>query len=1620
MAETNANSQTVSSQETKAQTKDDSLIYSEEPCEVSEDLLADDLAIVPLEEELSIVPVESVEAVENMQDAPEAAGQDQALSSTPREVENDVQSPSLEELKSSIKEALIQQQEGSREDEDEAEIEPAAGEETSQTQPQSQIQSQSDAQSIAQIEPQAGGEEGATGISSSGRGYGFQSSFEAQGVIGLEDVGPIDPTMLQYSLPRAKDKLFFGEEEEKDSDDLDPDANINTAYVYEDDSVTVDAYADPESNNGVLTVTISGIPTGWGVSDGAYDDSGNLVGTGSYNNITGTWTIILSAGTTLNGGPILTPPADSDVDALDLICTVTETDSSTGKTGTVTETFDVIVDAVADQSDVDAQDNSGTEGATLAINITGQTGEEVNNGVGADDGSENIVNYEISGVPSGFTLSAGSETYPGSGVYILTSIELAGLTITPADPNFSGSISLQVTMYTTENPVTDTDFDTTNDDNFDYDFFTMTWEGDADKPTLSVDDAYVKEDNSIFVPVSAQLSDTDGSEFLTVTISGVPASWNFTGAGWVQTGVDTYEIVLPAGSNYSDGFTVSPPADSDVDLGGISVTATATEISNGDTESVSDMITVYVDAVADIPNLATQNANGEEGTVIALDITTSVNDTDGSEIIEVVKIGNLPTGATLTDGVYNISEDTWYVDYADLAGLGINVPYGVTSSFTLNVESVAYEQNTSGSEIDLSDNRASAYDTIEICVKADDEPEISDDTADVDESNLSPFTFVHDSLSVDFGNDTPGDVSGNGTYDIGSLTSEGVPITVTYDAATDTYTGTAGAQPIFALVVYSNGEYNFTLLGTIDHPDDTDPNDYLTLDFGVTATDSEGDTADAEIHIRVYDDGPVAVDDYGHFNASTGHYDGNVLDNDTMSMDEDNDVTLVTYGTNSEIVPDDGTDVRIDGTYGYLVISNDGEYTYTLFDTTFGSGYTSTSSSLDPLEADVAGIQSSITKDGITVAVANSGNYDISWVDTADGSGLGIDNLDTSDSTKVWPIGEAFDISFAQEADTVTITIGELGSNNNSGNHGAECIIAFADGSTQSVEVQFVASEINNGYFTFTLDSDDYGSSDITSVELYSSNSGQYCGASFLLNDVEATHEAVSTVDEFTYTLTDGDGDSDTAIIRFEADPPNSDLIVGQNVDDDATSTVPHLVNGDYGIIDGQDGMDILVGDAGGSKDVPQTQDYNFVFVLDFSGSMGSISDPNSRVSLLKDAVSNLVEDFSTYQDGEIVVHVTPFGTTTKTEATFTITDAGSFAQFETYLDSLNASGYTNYEDALQDAITWLNGSDPLDGNAITTTYFVSDGKPNKYIDANGTIRYDTGSLPMDEILGITDGTNEVAEIQALSDDVIAVGINASSAMMDNLNQIDTGADAINIDDPNDLSYILAGTNPISILSGAGDDVIIGGEGDDLIFGDVLFTDMLADLHGLTTEDAAGWEVFERLETGESMVEPSWTRTDTIDYILDNMQELAQESTDPQGDGRLGGNDTLYGGAGDDIIFGQEGDDLIVGGEGNDVLNGGSGADTFVFENIGDGVDTITDFDAGEGDVINLYSILSGFDPLTDDITDFVMMTSNGADTAIFVDIMGNGGVTEMIELVMLEGVTSFDLNQGIETNAIV
>ena len=82
------------------------------------------------------------------------------------------------------------------------------------------------------------------------------------------------------------------------------------------------------------------------------------------------------------------------------------------------------------------------------------------------------------------------------------------------------------------------------------------------------------------------------------------------------------------------------------------------------------------------------------------------------------------------------------------------------------------------------------------------------------------------------------------------------------------------------------------------------------------------------------------------------------------------------------------------------------------------------------------------------------------------------------------------------------------------------------------------------------------------------------------------------------------------------------------------------------------------------------------------------------------------------------------------------------------------------------------------------------------------------------------------------------------------------------------------------------------------------------------------------------------------------------------------GADRLFGGHGNDTLAGGAGDDTLVGGNGADLMTGGAGKDTFVFDHLADviaisnparPVDTITDFDALGGDVLDFTgSVLAG------------------------------------------------------------
>ncbi|MGB7272706.1 MAG: calcium-binding protein [Geitlerinemataceae cyanobacterium] len=162
-----------------------------------------------------------------------------------------------------------------------------------------------------------------------------------------------------------------------------------------------------------------------------------------------------------------------------------------------------------------------------------------------------------------------------------------------------------------------------------------------------------------------------------------------------------------------------------------------------------------------------------------------------------------------------------------------------------------------------------------------------------------------------------------------------------------------------------------------------------------------------------------------------------------------------------------------------------------------------------------------------------------------------------------------------------------------------------------------------------------------------------------------------------------------------------------------------------------------------------------------------------------------------------------------------------------------------------------------------------------------------------------------------------------------------------------------------TLCGGQGNDIVLGGDGNDRLFGDL----------------------------GD-------------DYLNGNQGEDVLEGKN--------GNDTLQGGQGNDVLLGGEGNDVLIGDLDRDVLTGGSGADTFILRTdtaVNDPLlaDTITDFQAGEGDKIGLTGEISAvnlvfevFDSNADGIADATRLRLDiGSGSTLLgivlnsVDVMG-------------------------------
>ncbi|MCB9987990.1 MAG: type I secretion C-terminal target domain-containing protein [Rhodospirillales bacterium] len=1648
------------------------------------------------------------------------------------------------------------------------------------------------------------GSESIAGFIISGVPAGFSLNVGTDNLDGTWSVDPADIAALQITAPTdfvgSLNLTVTAIAEETTLSDLEPDFTDNVAtndvdikvqwlpvshdpilsvgdqIVDEDSTITFPVIANLApggTGNEVLTVTVTGIDPTWSLQ----------FNEGSYDAGTGTWTYTAPAGQDYSGQLTMGPFPDSDVDLTGLQASASVYEPASGTTSSVDAIpFDIIVDAVADTPDVDANGIVGHVNTALDI--------EASASVTDTDGSESITGFIISGVPAGFSLNVGTDNLDGT--WNVAPGDIASLQITsPTD--FVGTVNLTVTAIAEETNTSDVEPDLTDNIATASTDIAVTWLPVAGNPFTNIGDVIVKEDGSVNVPIVATLSsEGSGNEILTVTVTGIGPGWGFSApVGTYNAGTGTWTVVLPAGESLSTVMTFTPPADSDIDLNGLVATATAYEPATDTSASATDGFDIIVDAVADTPNLNASNANGEEGTTIALNISTSVTDTDGSETISVVRISGVPAGTTLTAGT-EVAPGVWELSTADLPGLGINVPDGVTGNYTLDVESVATEAPVSDNEVDFTDNEASAFDVIRLCIKEDDAPEIAPEEKTVDETNLGPIV-VNDSVSVNYGADT-GSVAANGGFFSGvTLMSGGIPVLVTLVG--NTYTGKAGAETIFTMALQPNGNYQFTLLGTLDHPDKTDPNDSIMLQFGLTATDNEGDATNSVITINVLDDGLTAHHDVNDYQVINGGTNGNVITGlnggpgaaDDLSNDLDNTVTQVRFGTTTVNVPDGGS-TTIDGNYGQLEIFSNGTYNYTLFGGTGGvsvdhefnetlefpllsGGVAISGDALNNLGIYTDDLKTDGPSTGTITFVSEGAGFNNTFgmYTVADDGTLQTAEIIIRNGNNPAPGTEySFSADANQEIAFFIIANGYTENSSYSGidlnngtlqfvykygtaeeraaniaDDGADVALIYTNNTTLADTVlQGAVYHTTERGSTNNLNTDDSvrvvsGLADASDSEVLRigfedlPNLGDQDYEDIIFDVTYATESHECPIDVFEYTLTDGDGDSSVANLTLDGEcPPPVDVCVVVNncgydlcVKEDGSI----FVNVDAQVTGGN-GNEILTllltgvaagwgfsgagwaatGNPGEYKvTLPAGQKlYDGGFVLappadsdvDLTGLSvkASVYDPDTDstvmsqdgFSIFVDAVADaptldVSMPSSSYNtgagerwdviDGEDITSwnykywgsgisqpFTIIGAVTDTDGSESIThytvilpavlsdfgitfSAGTeiapgvweisaadavglqivfpsipVPDGKTYAwqnpDYIIPQGIHEFVVTAHSAETNLSGQEcnPFDNTASTTKVVeVTIVSSPLVLDLDGDgvelVSVSEGVLFDMDNDGVADKTGWVGA----DDGLLAIDINGDGVINDHTELFGTAVtDGFAVL----ASYDINGDGVINDTDAVWSDLIVWQDANqDGISQDTEMSGLSSvgiSSINLSAVETSYWQDGNWISHEGTFLYEDGREGQIVDAWFSFYNGAnGLEPTEISGDDSA---NAIYGSSRDDVLYGQGGDDMLFGGAGDDVLYGGAGADTFGFDSLAKGIDTIADFDLEGGDRLDFTQILEQFDPVSNAINDFVYVADNGTDTVIAIDVSGTGDISNAVGVVVLEGVTGLSAEE--------
>jgi Ca2+-binding RTX toxin-like protein len=361
------------------------------------------------------------------------------------------------------------------------------------------------------------------------------------------------------------------------------------------------------------------------------------------------------------------------------------------------------------------------------------------------------------------------------------------------------------------------------------------------------------------------------------------------------------------------------------------------------------------------------------------------------------------------------------------------------------------------------------------------------------------------------------------------------------------------------------------------------------------------------------------------------------------------------------------------------------------------------------------------------------------------------------------------------------------------------------------------------------------------------------------------------------------------------------------------------------GVVDGGDGLDLLVGGAladilaGGTGDdalVGGTGDDvltggagSDVFGLD--GGADRITDFDAGADRLALAGATLLS--ATVSGGATVL--TYAGGSVRVEGVTNL----SLSQWQALTTGAILAGTAG-----DDLLSSTAGQDALVGGAGLDTVSWSTAGAGVSVDLHLAGAQDTGGAGLDILVGIENLTGS-AHVDTLTGDEAG-----------NILRGLAGGDA------------LRGAGGDDILDGgAGDDVIDGGAGVDVVDYSRATAGVTVNLAYQTQTTAMGTDILysieaalgsafddvligSRLQGGDGA--DQMTGTEGQDLLIGDSgndgMSAGGGADELRGDD---GDDLINGGAGDDFISGGAGDDVIIGGYGLDIVTGGAGADTFRF-----------------------------------------------------------------------------------------